>query len=90
MAEQVPSAAAPPTVFVCSPIFVHVPVPPVTDVMSLVLPSAVDRLSQATTKTAKWFDAASIAPVVVVSVKLELLVLLTPVPRVPTDDMATA
>lgn len=40
-----PSPAAPPTVLVYSPSFVHVPVAPVTEVWSLVSPSAVERLS---------------------------------------------
>lgn len=45
---QTPSAAAPPTVLVYSPNFVQVPVPPLTDVWSLLFPSTVDRLSVAT------------------------------------------
>lgn len=47
---QTPSAATPPTVFVYSPNFVQVPVPPVTDVWVFVSPSAVAMLSVTTTR----------------------------------------
>ena len=47
-----PSPAAPPTVFVYSPSFDQVPVPPLTPVWSLVLPSVVDRLSVLTASSA--------------------------------------
>lgn len=47
---QTPSPAAPPTVLVYSPSFVHVPVPPDTLVWSFEFPSVVDRLLETTTK----------------------------------------
>lgn len=84
---QTPSPATPPTVLVNSPSFVHVPVPPVTDVWSFVSPSVVEMLSVTTTRM-PWSPAAS-AFVTVVSVKEASRVLpSTPVPSVPTEVIA--
>ena len=77
-----PSPATPPTVLVYSPSFVQSPVPPETLVWSLVLPSAVDLLSVTTVRMPKLPDDSEL--VAVLKVKLELLVLLVPVPSVPT------
>jgi len=87
--EAVAPVAAVPLPLVCSPSFVQVPLPPVTEVTSLLSPSVVDVLSDAIASTAKRFAEALIVFVTVVRLNDEVLVALTPVPPVPTLAIAT-